>query len=490
MSADLLLENARLRSKIAELQSALKRRSIDGGSDVETEAAQHPPSQHQQQYSHGSVLDNGSLLRYSRHLLCSDLGTRPVLLHSALRAARVVVIGAGGLGCPALQYLAAAGVGRLTVVDDDVVDASNLPRQTLYSLQDVGRGKAETAARRLSQLNADCDVTAHSVRLSAGNAESLVRGSCVLLDCSDNAATRYLCNDVCLLLGIPCVSGSALRLEGQLTVYGWRDGPCYRCLFPQPPPASLTANCNEAGVLNAVTGCIGTLQAAEAVKLIALQLQEEEADHAAAFSCPALSVLSGRLLLVDAASSSFRTVKLRARLPDCAVCSPQHRSSIDLHRLQEQQEQPTCSSGVPASDAEQRSSELSSSLPSVSASALSAAVQNALSAASSAPFLLLDVRPSAHFDLCHLPLAVNVPLAALSQRLAEVEAAATEAADRARTETAEVRPVVYCICRRGVDSVQAVRLLQQHSQSRLQVFDVAGGLMAWRQQVDACWPLY
>jgi molybdopterin/thiamine biosynthesis adenylyltransferase/rhodanese-related sulfurtransferase len=231
--------------------------------------------------------------RYQRHLSLPGFGPGA---QEKLKSASVLFIGAGGLGCPALLYLAAAGVGRITIVDPDTVDASNLQRQVLYVAGDVGSNKAEAAARRLRSLNALVRVDAHPVRFGRSNALELVRGSDIVIDGSDNFATRYLVNDACVIAGRPFVYGAIQGFEGQVSVFNLGDGPTYRCLFPEPPEPGTVPNCAEAGVLGVVTGIVGTAQACEAIKVLT-GLGEP---------------LSGRLLIWNALSMTFSTLGLRA----------------------------------------------------------------------------------------------------------------------------------------------------------------------------------
>ncbi len=220
-----------------------------------------------------------------------------------LQRARVVVLGAGGLGSPAALYLAAAGIGTLGIVDDDVVDISNLQRQVLHNTESVGRGKAESGAARLSSLNPHVQVITHGVRLTAANAMALLSSYDVVVDGTDNFESRYLVNDACILLGKPYVYASVLRFEGRASVFGTTDGPCYRCLFPEPPPRGSVPSCADAGVLGVMPGLLGTIQAAEAVKLV-LGIGES---------------LSGRLLVVDGLRMRLREFEVR-RNPECIAC--------------------------------------------------------------------------------------------------------------------------------------------------------------------------
>ena len=475
-----------------------------------------------------------------------------MLLVDAVQRSSVLVVGAGGLGCPALLYLAAAGVGRLGVVDGDVVDPSNLPRQVLFDDRHVGVNKAVAASARLRRLNPQCVVEAHSTRFVPSNAESLSRGYHVLLDCSDNVATRYLCNDVAVLLGIPCVSASALRMEGQLSVYGSRmeGGPCYRCLFPLPVSSHLVTNCNEGGVLNAVTGVMGTLQALEAIKCIAQQRQAEDECLAAgeqlgeqschtAYRCPDLSTLSGRLLVFDGCSSTFRCVKLRGRSAQCAVCGESEWRRITLDTLRQQQYSTMCSADRTAAfddSAISREAVLDAQsallhVPSITVQSLASHLHDQEQCEPRLPFVVLDVRPALQFDIAHLPHSINVPRDVIQQRWTDVQQALHQAVatdeERSRavvlaspvlSEQAQSQPSsteddfhtrrrcrLFVVCRRGVDSLYVTQWIcaqqrhneQQRVQSRphspyphTDVMNVQGGLMAWSEHVDTHFPLY
>jgi molybdopterin/thiamine biosynthesis adenylyltransferase len=244
-------------------------------------------------------LSEAQRARYSRHLLLPEVGEAG---QAKLLAARVLLVGAGGLGSPASLYLAAAGVGTLGLVDDDVVDASNLQRQVVHTTERIGMPKVESAARTLTALNPDVSVIGHRVRLTADNALELLAGYDVVIDGADNFATRYLVNDVALRLGKPVVHASVFRFEGQLTVFPAAGAPCYRCLFPQPPPPGAAPSCQEAGVLGVLPGVLGVLQATEALKLVL-----------------GLPTIAGRLLVWDAGRSRFRELTLR-RDPRCPTC--------------------------------------------------------------------------------------------------------------------------------------------------------------------------
>ncbi|MFN8573599.1 MAG: molybdopterin-synthase adenylyltransferase MoeB [Gemmatimonadaceae bacterium] len=245
-------------------------------------------------------LSPAQLARYSRHLTLPEVGLDGQL---ALKHAKVIVLGAGGLGSPAALYLAAAGVGTLGIVDDDVVDVSNLQRQILHTTQSIGHGKAASGSRRLAELNPEVRLVTHAQRLTSSNAMELLSPFDIVVDGTDNFETRYLVNDACILLGKPYVYASVLRFEGRATVFGLQDGPCYRCLFPEPPLPGAVPSCSEAGVLGVLPGLLGTIQATEALKQI-LHLGES---------------LSGRLLVVDALRMRFREFAVR-RDPACVAC--------------------------------------------------------------------------------------------------------------------------------------------------------------------------
>src|SRR5450432_4044925 len=246
------------------------------------------------------ALSDEELERYAHHLVLRQVGG---VGQAKIRAARVLIVGAGGLGSPLALYLAAAGIGTLGLVDDDRVDLSNLQRQVLYGTADVGKSKTDAAAERLAQANPHVRVVRIPERLSAGNALEIVRDYDVVVDGTDNFPTRYLVNDACVLAGKPNVYGSIFRFEGQASVLATKDGPCYRCLYPEPPPPGLVPSCAEGGVLGILPGLVGVMQATEVIKLI-LGIGDP---------------LIGRLLLIDALGMKFRELKLRKN-PDCPVC--------------------------------------------------------------------------------------------------------------------------------------------------------------------------
>lgn len=382
----------------------------------------------------GPPLTPDQMRRYSRHLLLPEVGVKG---QRKLRAAKVLLIGAGGLGAPAALYLAAAGVGEIGLVDFDRVEASNLQRQVLYGTHDVGRPKLEAAKARLTDLNPDVVVRPFEEKLTGDNALDILRPFDVILDGTDNFPTRYLVNDASVLLGKPNVYGSIYRFEGQASVFDARRGPCYRCLYPEPPPPGLVPSCAEGGVLGVLPGLVGTIQATETVKLL-LGIGEP---------------LIGRLLLFDALSLRFRELRLRKN-PDCVICGthPTQTSLIDYPAFCGVLAEPT----TPAA----------SGVPQISPEALAARL------AGDDPPTVIDVRTPAEWEIVHLPNATLIPLADLPQRV---------------TELAHARELVL-YCHGGNRSSQAARLLLELGFTR--VSSLTGGIDAWSVKVDPTLPRY
>jgi adenylyltransferase/sulfurtransferase len=370
--------------------------------------------------------------RYRRHLTLKEIG--PDGQHKLL-AARIVLIGVGGLGCPVAQYLAAAGVGRLGLVDPDRVDASNLQRQVLYGLGDLGRPKVEVARERIECMNPDVQVELFDEKLTSLNALDLIRDWDILIDGSDNFPARYLTNDACVLLGKPNVHGSVYRFEGQATVFDARRGPCYRCLFPEPPPPGQVPSCAEAGVLGVLPGMIAMIQATEAIKLVT------------GVGDP----LFGRLLQYDALEMSFTEYRL-GKDPECPVCgtNPSVTKLIDYEGF--------CGvgAGLPPPIAELGASEVQ---------ALRLGEER---------FLLLDVREPEEAAVARIEGALLIPLGELERRLGEL------------TAWRERRIVVHC--HHGGRSARACALLQEKGFP--QVSNLRGGIDEWSLTVDPTVPRY
>src|SRR5262245_12979523 len=370
--------------------------------------------------------------RYRRHLTLPEIGIEG---QRRLLQGRVLLVGAGGLGCPTAQYLAAAGVGCLGLVDFDRVDPSNLQRQVLYTTADVGRSKTEVAAERVRALHPDVRVERHDVQLGSGNALELLGGYDVIVDGADNFPTRYLVNDACVLLGKPNVHGSIFRFDGQATVFDARRGPCYRCLYPEPPPPGAVPSCAEGGVLGVLPGLVALVQATETVKLLT------------GIGEP----LIGRLLQVDALRMEFREFRLR-KDPACPVCgtSPTIRELEDYEGF--------C--GVPAVAAP--------GIPEVAAATVKAALDRA------EDLLLLDVRQPEEFDVARIEGARLIPLGELEARLGELDAW------RGRR--------VVVTCHLGMRAARGAEILRRHGFGRVE--NLAGGIEAWSLTVDPSVPRY
>lgn len=363
--------------------------------------------------------------RYGRHLTLPEVGLDGQM---RLRRASVLVVGAGGLGSPVALYLAAAGVGRITLVDFDVVDPSNLQRQVLFGEAVLGQPKVAAAAARLRDLNPDVDVRPVDARLSSANVSELVAGHDVVVDGSDNFTTRYLVNDACVIARKPNVYGSVFRFEGQASLFR-RPGPCYRCLFPEPPPAGLVPNCAQAGVLGVLPGIVGSIQAAEALKAI-LGIGES---------------LAGRLLLVDALRGTFREVRLR-RDPQCAVCG----------------DAPTITRAVESAE---EACVTTSGLPGVPETTAADLAREIAGAGAGAP-QVVDVREPWEHGAGAIAGSTNVPLGEIPVRAAELP---------------RDRPVVV-YCRSGPRGERAVELLGAAGVAGAR--NLAGGLLAWRDAVE------
>jgi adenylyltransferase/sulfurtransferase len=369
--------------------------------------------------------------RYKRHLLLDGVGPDG---QERLLGGKVLIVGAGGLGCPSSLYLAAAGVGRLGLVDADLVDASNLQRQILYDTSLIGRSKVEVGAQRLRALNPDVQVDEIPERLEARNAEKILRGYDVVIDATDNFPSRYLLNDVCVWTGVPLVSGSIQRFEGHVAVFDSRVGPCYRCLFPEPPPPDLTMDCAQAGVLGVLPGVVGTIQATEVIKLLIGSGEP----------------LIGKLLVYDALAMEFRTFTV-PKDPGCTVCgeNPTIREPIDYQQF--------CSAGAADGEiSEVEPLELRSRLD------------------SGEELLLLDVRQPVEWEMARIEGARLVPLGDLSRRLSELEAW-------------RERPVVVH-CQSGFRGRAACRFLVSHGFA--QVANLRTGLDGWSRDVDPSVPRY
>jgi adenylyltransferase/sulfurtransferase len=378
-------------------------------------------------------LTNEEILRYSRHLIMPEVGMEGQL---KLKGAKVLLIGTGGLGAPLGLYLTAAGVGHIGLVDFDVVDFTNLQRQVTFGTSDVGKPKTEAAAARLSNLNPDVQIATYEAKLTSANALGLFKEYDVVVDGTDNFPTRYLVNDACILLGKPNVYGSIFRFEGQVTVFGMPDGPCYRCLYPEPPPPGLVPSCAEGGVLGVLPGIVGSLQALETIKLIIGRGES----------------LEGRLVLFDALAMKFRELKLRKN-PHCPMCGSQRQ----IHELIDYNE--FC--GIrgeeePESDVH---------VPEITPRELKERLDRG------DHIFILDVREPHEYQICNLNGHL-IPLGELPRRVHELDSAHE----------------IVAHCKSGKRSAQAVDFLRQAGFRK--IYNLRGGILSWSTEVDTTVPRY
>ena len=384
-------------------------------------------------------LSREEIERYSRHLIMPEVGMTG---QRKMKDASVLMVGAGGLGSPLGLYLAAAGVGQIGIVDFDVVDHTNLQRQVLHGTKDVGRSKLESAKDRIHDVNPNVKVHSHQIRLTSDNALEVIQRYDVIVDGTDNFPTRYLTNDACVILGKPNVYGSIFRFEGQVSVFDARHGPCYRCLFREPPPPGMVPSCAEGGVLGVLPGIIGSLQALETIKLI---IGEGEP-------------MIGRLLLFDALAMQWRTLQLRKN-PDCPVCgeNPTVTELIDYLEF--------C--GVSAYE-EGADEQEAGDVPTISAGELNARL------ARGDDLCLVDVRQEHEWEIVNLgPQGARlIPLDSLLERLPELDSA----------------DEIVLHCQGGTRSAKALRQLQEAGFRK--VWNLRGGIMAWQKEVDPSLPRY
>ena len=380
-------------------------------------------------------LSNDEILRYSRHLIMPEVGMAGQL---KLKNASVLLVGTGGLGAPLALYLTAAGIGRIGLVDFDVVDFTNLHRQVIHGTKDVGRKKLDSAAESMLDINPNVKIEKHEVALTSENALEICKNYDIIIDGTDYCPTRYLVNDVCVILKKPNVYGSIFRFEGQATVFACPGGPCYRCLYPEPPPPGLVPSCAEGGVLGILPGLIGMVQATECVKLI-MGIGEP---------------LVGRLMLYDALAMRFRELKLR-RNPECPVCGdhPTITQPIDYEQF--------C--GIPAQEPAPVAGSSDTEIDPVD-------VKHKLEHGEK--FLLLDVREPHEYLICNIPGAKLIPLGEVPQRIHELDS------------LQEI--VVHC--KSGVRSGKAADFLRQAGFKRVK--NMKGGILAWSDKVDPSVPKY
>uniref|UniRef100_A0A6A7G6H5 Adenylyltransferase and sulfurtransferase MOCS3 homolog n=2 Tax=Hirondellea gigas TaxID=1518452 RepID=A0A6A7G6H5_9CRUS len=402
-------------------------------------------------------LSNDQILRYGRHLILPAIGMD---VQRRICNSSVLVVGAGGLGSPVLQYLAGAGVGRIGIIDADEVDISNLHRQVIHSESEVSNPKVDSARDSCLAINSSIIVETFNERFSRSNAIELVQNYDLVADCTDNVSSRYLINDIAVMCGKPDVSGGAIGTEGQLTVYNYKGGPCYRCLHPKPPPPETVSNCSDNGVLGVVPGIIGSLQAMEILKIVGQ------------FGEP----LSAKLLIFDGLSCSFRSMRLRSRSPTCDVCGdkptiPNVLTDPTADLIDYNEFCGSCHVELDAKDC-----------PSVSCEEYKSIVDQG------DEHVLLDVRELVQYEICSLPNSINIPFAQMKERIGEVFKEIGQT-DIDPLFGKPVQPVpVYLICRRGIDSLSAARLLL--SKDAKNVINIRGGLLQWHRTIDSEFPLY
>ena len=378
-------------------------------------------------------LSNEEIGRYSRHLIMPEVGMEGQL---KLKNAKVLLIGTGGLGAPVAMYLAAAGVGKLGLVDFDTVDVSNLQRQVIHSTKDVGKKKVDSAEETMKDINPFIEIVKYEVPLTSANALDIIKDYDIVADGTDNFTTRFLVKDACVLLDKPNVYASIFRFEGQATVFCKDDGPCYRCLYPEPPPPGLVPSCAEGGVLGILPGVVGLIQATEVIKLILGEGQP----------------LKGRLMLYDALAMKFRELKIR-RNPECSGKCSVVKELIDYQQF--------C--GVPHAEAPLPA-------PVSSTDIQPGDVKKLIDA--QADFVLIDVREPHEYQICKIPTAKLIPLGELPKRLAELDKGAD----------------IVMHCKMGGRSAKACDLLRQNGFSRVR--NMTGGILAWSDKVDPSVPKY
>ena len=379
------------------------------------------------------TLSKDEVLRYSRHLIMPEVGMEGQL---KLKAAKVLMVGTGGLGAPLGMYLAAAGIGRIGIVDFDVVDHTNLQRQIIHGTKDVGKKKIDSAAETMHDINPYVQVDKYEVALTSDNALDIIKDYDMVVDGTDNFPTRYLVNDACVLLKKPNVYGSIFRFEGQATVFAYEGGPCYRCLYPEPPPPGLVPSCAEGGVLGILPGMIGIVQATEAVKLI-LGTGEP---------------LVGRLLLYDALAMRFRELKLR-RNPECPVCGD-HPTITKLIDYQE-----FCGMGRGQEEVVEATGDIDPT-----------EVKQKIDRGDD--FVLIDVREPHEYQICNIPQAKLIPLGEVQKRMNELNTS----------------DEIVMHCKAGTRSAKAVEMLKQAGFKRVR--NMKGGILAWSDKVDPSVPKY
>ncbi|KAI6351549.1 Urmylation protein [Pyricularia grisea] len=486
-----------LRAQIAECEATLQSLKEQLAA---AEAAKTPP------YSGSTETDRGSISsswkwplaeaeydRYGRQLILPTVGIQGQL---RLKAASVLIVGAGGLGCPASAYLAGAGVGTIGLVDGDTVEASNLHRQVAHGTSRVGMLKVDSAISYLRELNPLVKYNAHRTHLTPQNAESIVSGYDLVLDCTDHPTSRYLISDVCVLLRKPLVSASALRTDGQLIVLNTpaapqtdsSGGPCYRCVFPRPPPPDAVTSCGEGGILGPVVGVMGVLQALEGIRLVAAgrhllppsEQQQQQQQPQQTLIPPSLLLFSAP---PDGSPAGFRSVRMRGRRKDCFACG--EKSTLSLATLREGGLDYVQFCGGPRQPVALLKPE-----ERISAEQLNALLQQQQDGEHGKP-VLLDVREREHFEIANIPGAINVPFSKTQSPGARKSTQENTKLDWLPDVVTDGDSPVYVVCRVGNDSQTVARQLKEFgldNQGRRFVGDVKGGMLAWKKEVDSTLP--
>ncbi|MGB7341176.1 MAG: molybdopterin-synthase adenylyltransferase MoeB [Phototrophicaceae bacterium] len=403
-------------------------------------------------------LSHDEVKRYARHVIMPEVGIDG---QKKLKAAKVLLIGTGGLGSPTALYLAAAGIGRIGLVDYDIVDQSNLQRQVIHGIDTVGELKVESAAKRMRDLNPDIQVDLYNVPLTSDNALELFEPYDVIVDGTDNFPTRYLVNDACVKLGKPNVYGSIFRFEGQLSVFYAQEGPCYRCMFPEPPPPGLVPNCAEGGVLGILPGTIGTMQATETIKLIL------------GIGTPMI----GRMMLYDALDMEFNTIKVR-KDPNCPVCSI-HADDVELIDYE-------MFCGMPAHDHSEFSTEETvgyEGIQQVSVRELKSKLD------AGEDIVVLDVREPHEWEIAAIDGTLRIPKGDIQAAKNALKAARKLEEETVLANIPHDKPL-YVHCRSGKRSADSILFLQEAGYDINKMYNVAGGILAWADEIDTRLPQY
>jgi len=403
-------------------------------------------------------LSNEEIRRYSRHLIMPEVGIDG---QKKLKASKVLLIGTGGLGSPTALYLAAAGVGTIGLVDYDIVDESNLQRQVIHGIETVGVLKVDSAEKRLKDLNPDITIEKHNVPLTSDNALELFEPYDVIVDGTDNFPTRYLVNDACVKLGKPNVYGSIFRFEGQLSVFYAEEGPCYRCMFPTPPPPGLVPSCAEGGVLGILPGTIGTMQATETIKLL-LGIGKP---------------MVGRMMLYDALEMEFNTIKVR-KDPNCPVCSIK-KTEVELIDYE-------MFCGMPAHDHSEFSTDDDDAyeeMQSISVTDLKAKID------AGEDIAILDVRDPHEWAIAQLDDTIQLPKPEINSTKNAILAGRKLYEETDLTQIPKDKPL-YVLCRSGKRSADSILYLKEVGYEMDNMYNITGGILAWAQEIDDTLPQY